>query len=172
MSNYDHIYFYMKTTDPWITGTVVENTTSLHFRLNHWKMWHLMFHFQLWIDLWAIQARLSDTLHHKSNVAIVWQHAPSQVWAGLRFFFSPEGSVVFYKAASTSYYISHIQVWTVWWAVLTLKQQSLAYNFQEICDSCCGECLFVFFPFVFLSDLQSMFIVFKISSVSTNWSLL
>lgn len=70
------------------------------------------------IVLWAIQARLPDTckdFHHKSNVAVVWQCVPSQVWARFRFFlFFLSGNVVFYNAASTkSYYVSHIQVWTL-----------------------------------------------------------
>lgn len=43
---------------------------------------------------------------------------------------------------------SHSSLNCEWWAVLTLKpgsEQSLAYIFQEICDSYCGECLLVFF---------------------------
>lgn len=182
MSRYNQRYFsfFMKTLDPWITDIVVENTTWLHFSLNHWEMWHLMlFHFQLWIDLWANQARLPDTCY-TYTIKAMWllydslhPHKSGQVWG----FFFPEGSVVFYKTASTKkiLYKSHSSLNSEWWAVLTLKpgsEQSLAYIFQEICDSCCGEYLLFFSIFVFLSDLQSMFIVFKVSSVSTNWSLL
>lgn len=71
--------------------------------------------------------------HHKSNVAVVWEHAPSHVWAGLRYFF------YFLNAACSSTRLpphkkllckSHSSLNSEWWAVLTLKpgsEQSLAY---------------------------------------------
>lgn len=69
---------------------------------------------------------------------------------------------------------SHSQVWTQsdgqssHWC--RGSRQSLAYIFQEICDSCCGKCLLMFFSVVFSTDSQSMFVVFVI--MSTNCSLL
>lgn len=54
---------------------------------------------------------------------------------------------------------SHSSLNSVWWAVLTLKlgsEQSLAYIFQEIGDSYCGECLWVFLYFGFVWLLFSI----------------
>lgn len=54
---------------------------------------------------------------------------------------------------------SHSSLNSVWWAVLTLKpesEQSLAYIFQEIGDSYCGECLLVFLYFGFVWLLFSI----------------
>lgn len=80
-----------------------------------------------------------------------------QVWAGFYFFLQ--------KAAWCSTRLppqkkkllckSHSSLNSEWWAVLTLKpgsEQSLAYIFQEICDSYCG---FGFFSFMLLSEFTS-----------------
>lgn len=102
---------------------------------------------------------LYDSVHPRKS---------GQVWC---FFFFLTGGVVFYKAASTKKLLckSHSSLNSVWWAVLTLKtgsEHSLAYIFQEICDSCCGECLLFFCFWRVFSDLQSCFLFRSSSLVS------
>lgn len=171
-------YFCLKTSDPGVTDMIVENTAWLHFRLNHWKTWHLIFHFHLCVNLWANQARLSDTckhLLHKSSVAVVWQHATSQAWAGLRFFVSESLCGVLQGCLhKKSYYVSQIQIWTPsdgqsshWcWGVRkalpTFSKKSVIHAVVNV---------FWWGGFCFLTDLQ-LFIVFKFFIISTNWSLL
>lgn len=47
-------------------------------------------------------------------VVVIWQRAPSQVWAGLRFSLSERWCGVLQGCLhKKSYYVSHIQVWTL-----------------------------------------------------------
>lgn len=127
---------------PGVTDMLVENTTWLHFRLNHWKTWHLMFHFHLCMNLWANQARLFDTCKHLF-------HKRTSLGRFEVFFVSEWLCGVLQVCLHTKKKLlckSHSSLNSEWWAVLTLmpgSEQSLAHIFQEICDSCCGERLFV-----------------------------
>lgn len=78
--------------------SLIDKTTWLRLRLKHWKL----FHFRVVVKQACRRTKRVPNRykqsHHESSVVVVWQRAPSQVRAGLRFLSS---SMVFYKAAST-----------------------------------------------------------------------
>lgn len=140
------------------------------------KVWLLMIHFQLWIGLWATQPILPDTckhFYHNSILAVKWQRAPSQVWAGLScfiffvffLFWMQHGVLQGFQPPQKLLHKSHSCLNSSWWAVLTLKpgnKQSFAYIFPKKSVIQTAVNILCHFFFLFFCDCKFKVVVFSV----------